>query len=74
MRVKIIDFLVAMGKICDDHADSCKDCQMQRDYLETDGFSGCVCDNMANPKYAEIVKNEVLKYIKAGGLNDTSNN
>lgn len=74
MRVKITDFLMAMGKICDDDMNSCQGCPMQRDFRETDGFSGCVCDYMANPKYAEIVKNEVLKYIKAGGLNDTSNN
>ena len=62
MKVKIRDFLLTMGEICDKHSDKCtNNCPFSVD----DGyFYGCLKDDMSNPKHANMIKDITLKYMK----------
>ena len=46
MKVKIIDFLLEMGKICDNHNNErCFKCPFN---YEGETFHGCIKDDMSN--------------------------
>ena len=46
MKVKIIDFLLEMGKICDNHNNErCFKCTFN---YEGETFHGCIKDDMSN--------------------------
>lgn len=62
MKVKIKDFIIAMGNICDEQT-KCKECPFN---IDTETFHGCIRDKQSEPKFAEIIKNETLKYMKKG--------
>lgn len=61
MAVRIVDFIMAMGEICEEHCNSCKSCPFCRD-IGT--FHGCIIDGRSDPELAEIIKNETLKHMK----------
>ena len=73
MKVKIEDFLLAMGEYCKEHSpEECASCTMSVDHEDPgDGtvFYGCVMFGCEYPKYAKMVKKEILKYMgyRAGG-------
>lgn len=60
MKIKITDFLLAMGEICDKHSDSCNCCPL---CVHEEKFNGCLKDDMSNPKHANMIRNIVLKYM-----------
>lgn len=68
MKVKIKDFIIAMGNICNEYIgesqQSYKGCPFN---IDTETFHGCIRDKQSEPKFAEIIKNETLKYMKKGG-------
>lgn len=61
MKVKIIDFLLSIGKICDEHSDSCNNCPL---CVHEEKFNGCFKDDISNPKHAKMIKDITLKYMK----------
>ena len=61
MKVKITDFLISMGNICDNHSSNCCNCPFN---VDDGNFYGCLKDDMSNPKHANMIKNITLKYIK----------
>ena len=61
MAVRIVDFIMAMGQICEDHYNCYENCQFCRD-IGT--FHGCILDSKHDPEFAEIIKNETLKHMK----------
>ena len=62
MKVKIIDFLLEMGKICDEHNnESCFKCPFN---YEGETFHGCIKDDMSNHKNAKMIKEITLKHMK----------
>ena len=61
MAVRIVDFIMAMGQICEEHYNSCESCPFCRD-IGT--FHGCILDSKHDPEFAEIIKYETLKYMK----------
>ena len=61
MAVRIVDFIMSMGQICEDHYNCCESCPFCRD-IGT--FHGCILDSKHDPEFAEIIKNETLKYMK----------
>lgn len=68
MKVKIEDFLLAMGDYCREHSpEECASCKMSVDHEDPgDGtvFYGCAMFGCEYPKYAKKVKKEILKYMK----------
>ena len=70
MKVKIEDFLLAMGDYCREHSpEECASCKMSVDHEDPgDGtvFYGCAMFGCKYPKYAKMVKKEILKYMKKG--------
>ena len=73
MKVKIEDFLLAMGDYCREHSpEECASCIMSVDHEDPgDGtvFYGCAMFGCEYPKYAKKVKKEILKYMKEKGKN-----
>ena len=66
MKVKITDFLISMGKICDEHNNGiCYKCPFN---YEGETFHGCLKDDMSNPKHAKMITKITLKYIKEHDL------
>ena len=63
-KVKITDFIIAMGEICELHSscDSpyCFGCPFN---IDDGNFHGCIRDKQCNPKFAEIIKKETIKYM-----------
>ena len=68
MKVKIEDFLLAMGDYCREHStEECASYKMSVDHEDPgDGtvFYGCAMFGCEYPKYAKMVKKEILKYMK----------
>ena len=70
MKVKIEDFLLAMGEYCKEHdvSECCpENCKLSVDHEDPgDGtvFYGCTMFGCEYPKYAKKVKKEILKYMK----------
>ena len=63
MKVKIEDFLLAMGDYCREHSpEECASCKMSVDH--GDPGDGCAMFGCEYPKYAKMVKKEILKYMK----------
>lgn len=62
------DFLLAMGDYCREHSpEECASCKMSVDHEDPgDGtvFYGCAMFGCEYPKYAKMVKKEILKYMK----------
>lgn len=61
MAVRIVDFIMAMGEICEEQYRSCESCPL---FGEKGTFHGCILDSKSDPEFAEIIKNETLKYMK----------
>lgn len=61
MKVKITDFLLTIGEICDKHNDNCGNCPFS---VDDGNFHGCLKDDMSNPKHANMIKDITLKYMK----------
>lgn len=62
MKVKIIDFLLEMGKICDEYNNwSCFKCPFN---YEGETFHGCMKDDMSKPEHAKMIKEITLKHMK----------
>ena len=68
MKVKIEDFLLAMGDYCREHSpEECASCKMSVDHGGpgvVKDFYGCAMFGCEYPKYAKMVKKEILKYMK----------
>lgn len=64
-KISIDIFLKAISQICYDHP-SCKNCPLYgtRYDGENDWHTGCLRDDLDNPKSRWKVKNAVLKQIK----------
>lgn len=66
MKVKIKDFLLAMGDYCKEHSpEECASCKMSVDH--EDPGDGTVFYGCEYPKHAKKVKKEILKYMKKKG-------
>ena len=61
MKVKITDFLIAMGKICDEHKNNCFNCPFTYD---GETFYGCMKDDMSDPEHAKMIKDITLKRME----------
>lgn len=70
MKVKIEDFLLAMGDYCKEHnVDECCQgkCGLSVDHDDPgngDEYNGCIMFGCDHPKYAKMIKKEILKYMK----------
>ena len=70
MKVKIIDFLLEMGKICDEYNNgSCFKCPFN---YEGETFHGCMKDDMSNPKNAKMIKDITLNAWRSVKQNEQS--
>ena len=61
MKVRITDFLVAMGNICRE-AESCRKCPFN--FVDEENRKGCAEGFLYDRKISEKVKDIVLKYMK----------
>ena len=61
MKVRITDFLVAMGNICRE-AESCRNCPF--DFVDEEHRKGCAIDFLYDRKISEKVKDIALEYMK----------
>lgn len=59
MKIKIIDFLMAIGEICNGHV-GCKGCPLQVDIGD---HHGCAIDGLHKKEIAQKVKEETIKYM-----------
>lgn len=70
MKIKIIDFLMAMGEICVENA-KCKDCPFN---ININGIHECTIETprMRNKEIAQHVKDVTIKYMlsKEGSKNE----
>ena len=70
MKVKIEDFLLAMGEYCKEHdVEECLQgkCGLSVDHDDPgngDEYNGCIMFGCDYPKYAKMIKKEILKYMK----------
>ena len=70
MKVKIEDFLLAMGEYCKEHdVEECLQgkCGLSVDHDDLgngDEYNGCIMFGCNHPKYAKMIKKEILKYMK----------
>lgn len=65
MKVKITDFLVTMGNICNERTE-CNDCVF--DFVDEEHRAGCARDFLYDEKIAGKVKNIVLEKMKGGAV------
>ena len=70
MKVKIIDFLLEMGKICDEHNNG--RCFKHHFNYEGEKFHGCIKDDMSNPKNAKMIKDITLNAWRSVKQNEQS--
>ena len=66
MKVRITDFLVAIGNICRE-AESCRNCPF--DCVDEANRKGCARDFLYDEKISEKVKDIVLEYMKRSDAN-----
>ena len=70
MKVKIEDFLLAMGEYCKEHdVEECSQgkCGLSVDHDDPgngDEYNGCIMFGCDHPKYAKMINKEILKYMK----------
>lgn len=70
MKVKIEDFLLAMGEYCKEHdVEECLQgkCGLSVDHDDPgngDEYNGCIMFGCDHPKYAKMIKKEILKHMK----------
>ena len=70
MKVKIEDFLLAMGEYCKEHdvGECCpENCKLSVDHDDPGNgtkYNGCIMVGCDHPKYGKMIKKEILKYMK----------
>ena len=64
MRVKITDFLITIGNICNTNSNNCKDCPFN--FINEEHRKVCAIDFLKDKDIAEKVKRIVLKQMKVG--------
>ena len=75
MKVKIEDFLLAMGEYCKEHDVEERlqgKCGLSVDHDDTengDEYNGCIMFGCDHPKRAKMIKKEILKHMKERGKN-----
>ena len=65
MKIRITDFIIAMGEICETYNGKeppyCNGCPFHRNIGH---FVGCIRDKQSNPEFAEIIREETIKFMK----------